>query len=461
MYTAASLVLTPHIPHNLTSLEQALPLRWGPHRLYMATAGAPADGITSVTVDSAAWPTFTASTVTLLWASMPATPSNLTIRINFGAATAATPPAAPAAVPDSLPAHSRASALRLLRTLAPTDTLLWLDAAALAGALPDDTRVARWPDASGGGYDATQSVAAAQPVLRMHGADGGLPAVVFDGAATYLQHASMALPAESTTFVVFKDGGTANLCCTGVFFSHGGCNGLGTKVGADGIASNLMIDFSGSGDTGTHDLRGRQVIAAVVYNATGAFSYADTCDESSQGAVGAAGAGYMVGSRNAEDARYFNGSISEVLVFPRALNDSERAAVRAYLSAKWPPAGPALRCGAPPPNCTLPAALAAAAARLARFVAGMRAAAFADSRYELAHALLALDAVAAWQARCAGLNDGSITPLASVASEIASEAAYVASPTNLAAGLATVLQGYAGSSDPDKAAIYTVWVASA
>ena len=154
-------------------------------------------------------------------------------------------------------------------------------------------------------------------------------------------------------------------------------------------------------------------------------------------------------------------SVEPASDFARALNETERAAVRAYLATKWPAAGAPLRCGAPPPNCTLPAPLAAAAARLARFVAGMRAAEFADDRYELAHALLALRAVDAWARRCAGLVDGSIPPLANAASEQASEALYVVSPTNLAAGLAALLATYNGASDPVRAAIYAVWEAAA
>ena len=338
--------------------------------------------------------------------------------------------------------------------------MLWLDAAALA--LPDGARVAKWPDASTrGGGDATQASPALQPTFRK-AAMNGLPAVDFDGNATFLQGA-LALPPESTVVAVFNDRGTSNACCTGIFYSAPGCAGMGTKTNGQG-GTVLMIDWSGSGDTGTDDLTGRQVVGAVLYNSSGGFSFADGCSQSIDAGVAIpapGGSSFMVGSRNNEDARFFNGTISEMLVFARALNDTERGAVEAYLSAKWPRAGKPLSCAPQPPNCTLPPTLAASAARLGRFIEGMRSIGlFADSLYELAHALLALDSLAAWQTRCAGLNNGTIAPLASKASEEAADASYVYSATNLGAGLATVLNGYAGSADPRKALISALWVNS-
>jgi hypothetical protein len=86
---------------------------------------------------------------------------------------------------------------------------------------------------------------------------------------------------------------------------------------------------------------------------------------------------------------------------------------------------------------------------------------FADSLYELSHALLALESVSTWNSRCAGLNNGSISPLPSSASERAADASYVNTATNLAEGLATVLDGYSDSTDARQIIIYNLWKASA
>jgi hypothetical protein len=280
---------------------------------------------------------------------------------------------------------------------------------------------------------------------------------------TFLANADMALPSSSTIAAVFTDHGTTNDCCTGVFYSPGGCNGLGTKQAAlddDADATVLMIDFSGSPDSGTANIKGHQTVASVVYNASGAFSFADACLQSQEGVVGAAGTGFMVGSRGNEDARFVNGSISEVIVFARPLNETELDALHTYLLTKWP-SGKPLSCGGAAPNCTLPASLTASTARLVRFVDAMRAVGrFADDLYELAHALLAIDAVDVWETRCAGLGNGTISPLASPVSERAADASYVDSAGRIASGLATALDGYSNSTDPRKQIIFALWAGS-
>lgn len=458
MYTFDTLTLTPALPGNVTSLSQKFPLLWGGKRLLLSAAGNTSLGIVSVSVNGAPWPVslFTRATLTLPWSALQGA-DNFTIDFAFAAAAAA---ADPSPAPPPLDA-TRATSARALRALLPQDALLWLDAEALV-AVPDGGRVAAWTDArgAGAGPTAAQPLPAARPTFRS-AALNGRPGVDFDGASTFFG-GNVSLPPSSTTFAAFLDRGTTNICCTGIFFSAPGLNGLGTKAGAAPNSTSLMIDFSGSSDTGLDNLQGRVTVAAVVYNKTGAWSFADGCLESSEPPVGAAGASFMVGSRNNEMGRFFNGVLSELLVFPRSLNETEFAAVGAYLAAKWPPppSQQKLTCGGPPPNCTLPPALSAAAARLARFAAGMRAAGFPDARYELAHALLVGDSVAAWGARCAGLTDGSLAPLANRASEEAADAAYVDTPTKLATGLGVVLDGYKGSADATRAQIWAIWAGS-
>lgn len=465
VFTAAALTLTPHVPGNITNCSMLFPLLWGPHRIYVSSLGnASTGGITAVRVNGAPWPAqyFTGTNITLPWALMPATPSNLTVEMDFAGgvrSTAAIAPVRAAPSPLQHPA-TRATAVRALKAIMPTDTLLWLQADALAQQLPDGARVATWPDASGapGSTSAAQSNASAQPVMR-HAAMNGLPAVHFDGASTFLR-GNVTLPSQFSVAAVFQDAGESNVCCTGIFYSSPGCGGVGTKANGDGTTV-MMIDWSGSDDSGADDITRRQVVAAVVYNASGAFSFADGCVQSAERGVSVPPSdAFMVGSRNDEMGRFFNGNVSEVIVFAHALNDSERDAVQAYLSAKWPRAGKPLSCTPAPPNCTLPQALQAIVKQMTAFVAGMRAGGFADARYELAHALLVLQRVAAWEARCAGLNAGTIAMLPSVASEAAADAMYVVAPQGIAAGLATVLTAYAGSADPTLAKIYDIWQAS-
>jgi hypothetical protein len=481
VYSSRSIVVTPHIPANLTMLNSTVPLIFGPFRLFLSSSGNSSLGISCVTVANSAWIHWTPTSFTIPFDDLPYGPNpvNHTVVVYFGGSSC--PPAAPdavrtapadtavvaaaAAAPPSstaaaLPLHrlSRETAVRALLAIAPKDAALWLDAAALK--LADGAHVSQWPDA-GAGPGAAQANASLQPVFRAAGMNA-LPAVEFDGSSTFLEGA-LSLPPESTIVAVFLDRGETNACCTGLFYSAPGCAGMGTKSNGQG-GTAIMIDWSGSGDTGSDDLTGHQTVATVLYNSSGGYSFADGCSQSTDSGVtipAPGGSSFMVGSRNNEDARFFNGVVSELIVFARALNDTERGNVEAYLGAKWPRGVKPLSCLPAPPNCTLPAPLVASSARLTRFVVGMRSVGqFADSLYELAHALLALDSVAAWQARCAGLGDGSISPLGSAASERAADASYVSTATNLATGLATVLDSYANSAYPVQRKISAIWTSS-
>jgi len=174
----------------------------------------------------------------------------------------------------------------------------------------------------------------------------------------------------------------------------------------------------------------------------------------------------MIGSRGADPTqpdRYFNGSLSEIIVYPFALNDTVRESVEEYLATKWPRAGSPLQCNAPgpPPNCTLPSVLNISTARLDTFISLMRTTGgFSDGLYELAHALTARASVTAWGVRCAGLNNSTIVPLPSKVSEVAADALYVNTAINIFNGLATVLNGYSSSTDERKLKIYNIWIAS-
>jgi hypothetical protein len=458
-YALDTLTLTPSLPGNVTALRQLFPLLWGGKRLLLSASGNTTRGIVSVVVNGAPWPAslFTLATITLPWAAL-AGGDNFTVDVSYPPAEVGRASGQGAARGGA--AAVRATSVRALRGLIPFDAALWLDAHSLAF-LPDGGLVATWPDARGAGTGpvAAQPLPAARPTFRA-AAMAGWPGVDFNGASTFLG-GNVTLPATSTTFAVLLDRGTLNVCCTGVFFSKPGCNGLGTKAGPAN-STVLMIDFSGSPDTGLDDLRGRVTVAAVVYNASGAYSFADGCLESTEPPVGAAGSTFQVGTRGNEMGRFFNGVLSELIVFPRSLNDSEFASVSAYLHTKWPaPASqPRLNCGGPPANCTLPAPAAGAFARCARFAAGMRAAGFPDARYELAHALLVGDSATAWAARCGGLNNGTIAPLANRNSEEAANQGYLDTPTKLAGGLGALLDSYKGSADADKAKIYGVWEAA-
>jgi hypothetical protein len=218
------------------------------------------------------------------------------------------------------------------------------------------------------------------------------------------------------------------------------------------------LAFPGSGDFGFADLTGIQVVGTVVYNSSGVFGFASSCLQTQDSVRGATGKTFMVGSRNNEMGRYFNGSLSELLVFPRALNATEQALVQAYLLAKWPVPKP-LSCS-PVRNCSVPAATVSMLNKTQRFAASMRKSGFADAVYELAHALLVLDSAQAWSDRCQGLVNGTISPLPYEPSELAADSAYRQATQTLFTGLQTTILSYLNSPDPRKQLIYSLWASA-
>jgi hypothetical protein len=320
--------------------------------------------------------------------------------------------------------------------------------------------VAVWPDASGNKNDATQATAALQPTFVGGGFPGAKPAVVFDGESTFLENTAMNLPAGSSVFAVFMDTGSTTDCCSGIFYSEGGCNGLGTHTATDpnGNPSVVtMIDWSGSGDGGSHYILNEPVFVSVVYNSSQSTSYVNGCLDSAEGAAQAAGTGFMVGSRNNQDARFFKGALAELIVYPSGLVDADRQSVEQYLSLKWGIA-PTKNCAAyPQPNCTTSQSTQVLLNNFTAFVAAMTAAGYPTARYESAHALLFARTVQSWTDRCNMINNGTITPLPTLASEQAANALYTSNSANLGNGLLSVLAGYASSSDPDQQKIFAIY----
>jgi hypothetical protein len=71
LYTADSLILIPHVPPSITSLEQFAPVRYGVKRLELATFGK--GPITGVQINGMEWRKFDARTVTLPYDQLPDT----------------------------------------------------------------------------------------------------------------------------------------------------------------------------------------------------------------------------------------------------------------------------------------------------------------------------------------------------------------------------------------------------
>jgi len=187
----------------------------------------------------------------------------------------------------------------------------------------------------------------------------GLPAVVFNASrGTFLYNADLALPAAgSTVIAVFTDAGSPSTCCSGLFYAQGSCRGLSTSAGAGGRVSVEADWCYGTDPHGAIDVRGRAVVAAVVYGPSqtlprnsSAASFVGGCAQTRDAAIPVASSlGFMVGSRNDELGRFFEGELHELRVYNASLSAAELEAETEDLRARWqvPPLAPD-ECPAPP-----------------------------------------------------------------------------------------------------------------
>jgi hypothetical protein len=226
----------------------------------------------------------------------------------------------------------------------PPGAALWLDATQVAGAA-DGAPLLQWADVGGGGFNVTASGAGSAPTWHARGnisASAPLPTVLFSAA----RHTNLFNPvfqawAEQTLLAVVRDHGTASTCCASVLNSYNGAvsgaNGISFSTSPTTNETVLQIDFNGSDEPGTTPVRGRSIVASVVYGGS-SFAYINGALEASsvQSFKAAFSFTLCVGSRNNEGGdRYFDGEVGEILVYNGQLSDADHAQAVAYLMQKW------------------------------------------------------------------------------------------------------------------------------
>jgi hypothetical protein len=248
------------------------------------------------------------------------------------------------------------------------------------------------------------------------------------------------LAPATTIFAVIQDQGTrapmssvlAYESYRGLDITPSGCR-TGTPPGPSGDcgASNathvISIDWYGSGDLGFQNVSGRLSVVSVTYggdasNPNVASSAVNGCPQHGPGGVMALPSGptrnFFVGGRNDQYGRLFVGKIYEIVVYNRSLPPAERMASTDALQQKYKIAS--VHCDAPPkppPLCNAPALRSSGLsvtemARLRAFMAKLSTPALTHSLpYQMA--VTAGNYMIGFDARCAGLNNGTILPLSS------------------------------------------------
>ncbi|WP_409974157.1 siphovirus ReqiPepy6 Gp37-like family protein [Bacillus sp. Bva_UNVM-123] len=204
--------------------------------------------------------------------------------------------------------------------------LAWFDASTLD--LQDGDAVERWDDA-GGGEITLSAPAGKAPIYKSMGLKNK-PAVVFNGTSQELLGSFPNTSQDSTIFIVYESiTTTANQCLFGTVghrlyhvtnstswtglwnansYSNLGRVFTGVQIGTWAWKWNTRIDYyRNQGHVGT------QALAL-----TGAGTYRD----------------FAIGS-NKENTHYFNGKISEIIIFPSRIPEADKIQIEEYLHQKW------------------------------------------------------------------------------------------------------------------------------
>jgi len=229
------------------------------------------------------------------------------------------------------------------------DLVFWLDASDIATIIESGSFVSQWLDKSGHGNDVDQPTGAEQPRIGIVTIKTK-PVILFDGA---VDHMDMSFSDTST----FTSGDRSIIAVIRVDESADNTR-IGNIIGNVNVDPNANFEghsnarlrtywntgnpniFSGAGDLRDDD----GVIVATTRSSSANTQYINGVLAGSGGAGSAIvlSKPFRVGGdyRNGQNPTSapgipFDGGISELIVYDKALSDSERQTVEIYLSNKW------------------------------------------------------------------------------------------------------------------------------
>ena len=200
--------------------------------------------------------------------------------------------------------------------------------------------VGRWNDlnpTSTSKIDATQSASGNQPIYTTN-AINGLPALSFDGTSDYMVNNTLSLGSEITMFAV----ASANEIGWRRIINQENIYYLGTGPGTMEFASftgngSSWNNTASFGSTATLTAKKAYVLDTVVFgNTTG---YVNGASVGNVSGAKVSSTSLNVGASSSHPTlgviQFWSGNIAEIIVFNRALNDTERKSVESYLGQKW------------------------------------------------------------------------------------------------------------------------------
>lgn len=218
-----------------------------------------------------------------------------------------------------------------------SDLAGWWDATKITG-LSDGAAVSQWDDSSGANRHATQGTAGNQPTYQT-GEMNGRPVVRFDGTDDYLGYdGSFLVGTQYTIFVVARPvspneagnfflGGTTEATNENLHFGWNAADQMQFAQWNSDLLSSSGLTPSATGEIYTARKTGSG--SEMWQGSTSRGSNANSATLVAY--VGASIGAYRPGAL----IHAFRDDIAEVLIYERALSDSERDDIWSYLTDKW------------------------------------------------------------------------------------------------------------------------------
>jgi hypothetical protein len=198
-----------------------------------------------------------------------------------------------------------------------SDASTLFDATSGGNAVSANGTVARWEDKSGNARHATQGTAGSRPTLSVN--SSGQRVVRFDGLATFLR-----------TATTFSDSSDFSLFFTSPFgFGRGIGDGWSVQFGSGVVAGGQYVPAPAAQTLGISSYIWRNGVSlgalsngAMVYTQTGASGLRNSSEA------------WNIG-RQAGETQFTQIDARELVIYDRALSNSEVLSVVNYLAVKW------------------------------------------------------------------------------------------------------------------------------
>lgn len=218
----------------------------------------------------------------------------------------------------------------------------------LGGAIANNEGVGTWADLSGNGYNVTQTTDGARPVYKATGGPASKPAIQFDGSNDFLSSAAHWWESDDiTVFAVAKWATATRAVDQTMIGRYASSNFQWALVGDNSNPTyGERMFFSANGSVSQYDeinsAHTTYLLTTIIANAAldQLTWYEDGTSQTiitnrTQTAIYDATQELVLGDNSTGGANIFQGSISEIIVYSRALTTAERTAIETYLNRKY------------------------------------------------------------------------------------------------------------------------------